>query len=450
MRKLLDVILLVLLFASTTLTSKNYNSLKSLISNKSHSTTSVNYPANYLEGWWIAHFYGCFGGKVDPQELYGETINGKFIMTKTVGDGCVTNNHISFMGTLPSGFDDTQWGVKCTWTTGYPALPNSGTDSDCALYIKDMNMFYNRTMIQYIRISRSQRINGPDYYGPLYFDKMPYNYFLGYWQGTGYSCGSSKNMTEDIIITYENGLIVAKKIIGNNCVGAGKISWTQSLSVIPNNSNWIRKAQNDWGIQFCTITLESNPTKPTTQGCAIIIKDINKFEIPYWKMTYTRGSSTPQKKVTYPQNYFNGKWKGIGFQCDVNMNLTQIVDVTNTADKFYAKMVDGNNCVNKGMVTLTAFMRPNWTADVNSIWDIACTLITGTSTSPQSSFNECLIQIVDTNTFTIWPQMYNFTRVVDPTPAPIAPTTPVTTPTTCTCPATTTTTTTKPKPKLGA
>merc|ERR1711934_1141094 len=52
-----------------------------------------------------------------------------------------------------------------------------------------------------------------------------YNYFLGNWNGLGYTCDAKTPQIEVVNIRYSRGNLYAMKLLGDNCVPRGKLSF---------------------------------------------------------------------------------------------------------------------------------------------------------------------------------------------------------------------------------
>merc|ERR1712151_774696 len=52
-----------------------------------------------------------------------------------------------------------------------------------------------------------------------------YNYFLGNWNGLGYTCDAKTPQIEVVNIRYSRGSLYAMKLLGDNCVPARKLSF---------------------------------------------------------------------------------------------------------------------------------------------------------------------------------------------------------------------------------
>mmetsp|Transcript_8603 Transcript_8603/g.8940 ORF Transcript_8603/g.8940 Transcript_8603/m.8940 type:complete len:576 (+) Transcript_8603:69-1796(+) len=432
MKRLFDILLIALLFVS--FNAKSFKpvhnvDLTNLI--QTQSKTKGTWPANYFDGFWKAEGYGCFGqGNNIKEEGFGESKGGEFLMTKTVGDNCVTTGHLTFRGPLPTGeFSDS---VGCTGYSGSPANPNSSTQGSCNINIIDQNTFKIWNKVTYRRGR-----NFPATYFPEHrLDRYPQSYFLGYWIGDGYTCNTGGTIPEDVNITYQNNEFTATKVNGDDCVNAGQITFRHPLQ-----DEWIKIKSNDWNINKCKITL-GNPRNPqsSTRNCWIFIDDINHFKVNNWKLTFRRGALEPREKVSYPHEYFLGDWEGLNYKCE-GQTLTQMVRITYNNWKFIAVMIKGNDCVQKDQISFDGFHRPKYERNVESpLWDIGCILTIGTKAKPQSDYNpNCLIQIVDNDTFKLYPQGMTFTRKtppkddttvqpVDPSPTPSPTPTPTPTP----------------------
>ena len=55
------------------------------------------------------------------------------------------------------------------------------------------------------------------------------NYFLGNWNGLGYTCDALTPQIETVNIRYDNGNFHAYKILGDNCVKTGQLSFNGAL-----------------------------------------------------------------------------------------------------------------------------------------------------------------------------------------------------------------------------
>lgn len=210
--------------------------------------------------------------------MEGKIEGDQVILTKIIGDDCVTSGYETFRTKLENDGYDTGKKYTNKFVVGNPANPNSDHVSD-HIIIKDINLFVSWGMNYYrnpkitsfappapvapalpvlpapaplliapapaplpIAPAPAPLVIAPaPAPAPLVIAPAPVapaagpyvyyytNYFLGNWNGLGYTCDALTPQIETVNIRYDNGNFHAYKILGDNCVKTGQLSFNGAL-----------------------------------------------------------------------------------------------------------------------------------------------------------------------------------------------------------------------------
>jgi hypothetical protein len=201
---------------------------------------------NYFDGNWLMYGYTCNGKEPKVEKCHCVTTGKQVICKKTVGDDCVTTGHETFRFTLPAQVE-TGKNVALTYVVGSPQRPNSGHWKN-KFQVKDINTFVSQSR-KYVRDPKRMdatpvapvvpvapvapvdpkptQINPLQQAKPLKIVYFNSNYFLGNWHATGYTCNFRTPQVEVINIKHigKSLRLAAKKIVGDDCIGAGQDSF---------------------------------------------------------------------------------------------------------------------------------------------------------------------------------------------------------------------------------
>ena len=170
-----------------------------------------------LTGLWLAYNYAC-NGTLPPEQIDIEQVGNDLTATKITGDDCVPADEITWMGTFQSGDYPIQFDVQVQVSSG------PGTN----LYFVDGTATIMDAKFIIISVLGST----------LYFHKVdnpPPPTFVfdleGIWFGTGYNCPLGSIIPHEAAqIEVNNNFVTATKIIGDDCVASGEITWTGLLT----------------------------------------------------------------------------------------------------------------------------------------------------------------------------------------------------------------------------
>ena len=273
-----------------------------LATGEEESEEAATWPQNYFVGHWKMLGYRCPGNQKDKESCDCHMEGKIAICIKVIGDDCVTSGHETFRtrGNIPSTLTTGQR-MNIRYVVGNRRKPQSGHWNN-SMKIVDQNKFVSQNRI-YIRetpvapvapvapvvqVLPPVAIPVPTIHVPtilpptivvprpapaIPFQRMVYyytNYFLGNWNGVGYTCDEHTPAIEVVNIRYANGRLYATKLLGDNCVPAQKLSFE---AIIPGKL---------WqGLNFACNFVVGSPQHPAARQTANTIKiiDINTFEI---------------------------------------------------------------------------------------------------------------------------------------------------------------------------
>jgi len=259
----------------------------------------ANFPGNkYFVGHWKMLGYRCPGDNKAAESCDCHMKGSIVICIKKIGDFCVTSGHETFRsGNLP-GVLRTGKNYPITYVVGNRRRPNSGHWRN-KMHIVNINEFRSQNR-RYIRVpsistfieprpaprptprdepvplpSPTPRptvgLTHPKYRQPA--SRLVYyytNYFLGNWNGVGYTCDAKTPQIEVVNIRYHRGRLYATKLLGDNCVPAKKLSFE---APIPGRL---------WqGLTFGCRFVVGSPQHPAARQINDKIKiiDLNTFEV---------------------------------------------------------------------------------------------------------------------------------------------------------------------------
>jgi hypothetical protein len=265
---------------------------------------SETFPKEYFNGNWDAKGYSCNRNTPPTETMEGKIEGNNFILYKVIGDDCVTSGNETFRGTMPSEekFETGKF-YPNRFVVGNKWRPNSGHRNN-KLKIKDINTFVSWG----ITYTRNPKITTftpappvvPVATPPVVPVAVPAvvpvavpavvpvppvapaqpvashyvyyytNYFLGNWNGIGYTCDASTPHVQTVHIRYQNGNFYAHKLIGDNCVKAGQLSFDGKLP------------QTIWQGESIPVNFViGSPEHPSAQKTpnTIRIIDLNTFQI---------------------------------------------------------------------------------------------------------------------------------------------------------------------------
>jgi len=264
---------------------------ESQVETEEESTLSQSFPQNYLVGDWLMYGYGCNRRTPKVEKCNCKMHGAVAICTKTIGDDCVTTGHETFRThNLPKSLQ-TRKNIPITYVVGNARRPNSGHWRN-SFHIINHNEFRSQKR-RYVRIapkpavapapkveikplliSPAPRPVAPTPAPrPVPAQRMVYyytNYFLGNWNGVGYTCDKHTPQIEVVNIRYYRGNLYATKLLGDNCVPAKKLSFE---APIPGRL---------WqGLSFGCKFVVGSPQHPAARQIPNSIKiiDLNTFEV---------------------------------------------------------------------------------------------------------------------------------------------------------------------------
>jgi len=207
--------------------------------------------------------YGCNRRTPKVEKCKCHLSGNQFICIKTLGDDCVTTGHETFRGAIHNMMiRGRQYPI--TYVVGNARRPNSGKWRN-KLHIVNQNLFMSQRR-RYVRDTAANARDRPKprpkptprplpkpttkakFIPPPPGLIMPprrprpsprpglirpaqrqvyyyYNYFLGNWNGLGYTCDAKTPQIEVVNIRYSRGSLYAMKLLGDNCVPARKLSF---------------------------------------------------------------------------------------------------------------------------------------------------------------------------------------------------------------------------------
>jgi len=368
---------------------------------------SGKWPNHFFLGDWQGHGYTCTSGSPSVQDVNITHVGNEVTVTKVSGDGCVQAGHTTVKFPMEEGqrWDPGNVG-GCTIALGSVYSPQSSSSTNCNVEIINCNEFkVNNWDLTFKRKVPLDCPNEP------FKDKEPVapvdptpegwkrDYFLGYWIGDGYTCDTGKVEKENIIVTYEDNKVIAKKIKGDNCVNAGKITF----EFTPIKDLWKKGSTGKYDIK-CKITLgsPSAPQSSHSTNCSIEIVDKNNFVLLPWNLTFKRGR-LPSPGLIYPHDYFLGLWVGKGYTCSSSIGFLEYdIDITYSEGSVVATKVTGDDCVPAGNITWTAILQNKWGyCEDSKSYLIPIRVFFGTPNKPSSSFSFSRLEILDEDTFKI-------------------------------------------------
>jgi len=258
---------------------------------------SGEWPQNYFVGHWRMLGYRCPGDNKDHESCDCKMEGKIVICTKVIGDDCVTSGHETFRtrSSIPSTLK-TGGRINIRYVVGNRRRPNSGHWNN-SMKIVDQNKFVSQNR-HYIRepaiVPHPVAPVAPVVVAPVApvpvaiptiavptvvpapvipAQRMVYyytNYFLGNWNGVGYTCDAHTPAIEVVNIRYNAGRLYATKLLGDNCVPAQKLSFEAPIP----GKLW-------QGLNFACKLVVGSPQHPAARQTAGQIKiiDINTFEL---------------------------------------------------------------------------------------------------------------------------------------------------------------------------
>jgi hypothetical protein len=261
------------------------------------------FPSNYFEGNWLMTGYGCNRHTPKVETMVAHMEGDVVIATKTLGDDCVTTGTETFRGKLPATLQ-TGKNMKITYVVGNARKPNSGHWNN-SMHIINENEFRSQKRV-YTRDSAKNLAEHPVVVPAVVPAVIPapvstpttevhvvepvpapvapvspttpvtrfvyyyHNYFLGNWNGVGYTCDATTPKIEVVNIKYSNGNLYAIKLLGDVCVPANKLTFDGAIP-----------AKLWQGIDFPVNFVIGSPEHPSARQVlnSIHIVDLNTFKI---------------------------------------------------------------------------------------------------------------------------------------------------------------------------
>jgi len=273
---------------------------------KDESGLVLSFKQDYLVGDWLMYGYGCNRRTPKVEKCNCKMQGAVAICTKTLGDDCVTTGHETFRTkNLPNKLFPGK-NLSITYVVGNARRPNSGHWRN-SMHIVNYHEFRSQKR-RYVRIAPKPAVNPmvkpvaptikpipapgsipikipiaipsrpipvprPAPRPAVPAQRMVYyysNYFLGNWNGVGYSCDAATPQIEVVNIRYYRGNLYATKLLGDNCVPAKKLSFE---APIPGRL---------WqGLSFGCKFVVGSPQHPAARQIPNSIKiiDLNTFEV---------------------------------------------------------------------------------------------------------------------------------------------------------------------------
>jgi hypothetical protein len=277
-------------------------------------STGADFPENYFDGNWLMYGYGCNRNTPKVEKCKCHTEGNEFICIKTLGDDCVTTGNETFRGKTHNPHKSGK-NYSITYVVGNARRPNSGHWRN-RLHIINNNEYRSQGR-KYIRDTAQNEKEKPKpapvpvepkpvprplitpiprplitpaprplitpaprpviSTKPLFISPprqpMVYyytNYFLGNWNGIGYVCDKETPAIEVVNIRYHKGRLYAVKLLGDNCVPRGKLSFEAPIP----GKLW-------QGLKFGCLFVVGSPQHPAARQVNnnITIIDINTFKI---------------------------------------------------------------------------------------------------------------------------------------------------------------------------
>jgi hypothetical protein len=173
-----------------------------------------------LEGSWIALGYDC-STDFDAAQLIAVDVSGsQLVATKTVGDECVTSDMETLRAEWPEevrvGMDiDAE--VQTLVTTG-ASRTFEWQQTTIRVVSQDEFSVAGTLGQEDLRFLRSST------------DDLDTVDVSGQWQAWGYTCTSNQRETQTLSFEDNGETIVATKVTGDDCIGAGEKTWEGTRS----------------------------------------------------------------------------------------------------------------------------------------------------------------------------------------------------------------------------
>lgn len=115
-------------------------------------------------------------------------------------------------------------------------------------------------------------------FSPSLITYTPSN-LCGIWYGYGYSCALDEIQTEIILIEHDNNFVRATKLVGDNCISSGQVTWEGIINL--NSSNTITLNAGEW----------HGPNIVPFDGIPIVIENLNHITLPNQDITFIRATN---------------------------------------------------------------------------------------------------------------------------------------------------------------
>lgn len=219
------------------------------------------------------------------QEMRCTTSEGEFKCIKTKGDVCVTTGTLTLRGNLPERLEPNK-DIPVVYTLGNKAEPNSRHLNNNVKIVRP-NEFVSGPRRYVRKNTRPNPYSQSGKFAPrIYFNL---NYFEGRWLATGYTCNPAAPKIEVVDITFNEGMITGKKIVGDECVPEGKDTFR------------FRLPPSLWPGLYIPISFWiGKPTQPAHKVIFDAIKmiDVNHFQIGH-RNFYRDMTNQTLKSSTY-------------------------------------------------------------------------------------------------------------------------------------------------------
>ena len=101
----------------------------------------------------------------------------------------------------------------------------------------------------------------------------------GIWYGYGYSCAIDEVQTEVILIEHDGNFARATKLVGDNCISSGQITWEGIINL--NSPNTVTLYAGEW----------HGPRVIPFDGVPIVIENLNHITLPNQDITFIRATN---------------------------------------------------------------------------------------------------------------------------------------------------------------